>query len=83
MINNFKYILASLTIVFTFVIFFVILLVDIEQQNKEVIIYLLGVLSAISTQIISYFFGSSAGSKDKSDAMIKMINGNTTDNAPA
>jgi len=38
----------------------------IKAESKDVIIYILGVLSAVLTQIYSYYFGSSAGSAEKS-----------------
>jgi energy-converting hydrogenase Eha subunit A len=41
----------------------------VEPSRKDILIYILGVLSAISTQIVSYYFGSSQGSKDKSDQL--------------
>ena len=41
----------------------------VDSSRKDILIYILGVLSAISTQIVSYYFGSSQGSKDKSDQL--------------
>jgi hypothetical protein len=41
----------------------------VEPSRKDILIYILGVLSAISTQIVSYYFGSSQGSKDKGDQL--------------
>lgn len=46
----------------------------IDPTRKDILIYVLGVLSAIATQIISYYFGSSKGSSDKNVAIDKMIN---------
>ena len=37
----------------------------IDPTRKDILIYVLGVLSAIATQIVSYYFGSSKGSNDK------------------
>ncbi len=37
----------------------------IKSESKDVIMYILGVLSAVLTQIYSYYFGSSAGSAAK------------------
>ena len=45
----------------------------VDSSRKDVLIYILGVLSAISTQIVSYYFGSSQGSKDKSEALEKAL----------
>ena len=36
---------------------------------KDIIIYILGALTTISTQVAAYFFGSSQGSKDKQKAL--------------
>jgi hypothetical protein len=41
----------------------------VETSRKDILIYVLGVLSAIATQIVSYYFGSSQGSKDKGDQL--------------
>lgn len=46
---------------------------DIDPTRKDILIYVLGVLSAIATQIISYYFGSSKGSTDKNDAIDKVL----------
>ncbi len=44
----------------------IISLGEIQDSTKEVIIYVLGVFSAIVTQVFSFYFGSSAGSQAKS-----------------
>ena len=46
----------------------------INNDTKDVVIYILGVLSAIITQIFSFYFGSSQGSSDKSKMMEGMYN---------
>lgn len=46
---------------------------DQSDQKKDVIIYVLGVLSALLTQIYSYYFGSSAGSSDKSKTISQAL----------
>lgn len=46
---------------------------SIDPTRKDILIYVLGVLSAIATQIISYYFGSSKGSNDKNSAIDKML----------
>lgn len=43
-----------------------------DTGMKDVIIYILGALTALSTQVASYFFGSSQGSQDKQKAFNKM-----------
>jgi hypothetical protein len=41
----------------------------VDASRKDILIYVLGVLSAVSTQVASYYFGSSSGSKEKTDAL--------------
>ena len=45
----------------------------IDPSRKDILIYVLGVLSAIATQIVSYYFGSSQGSAAKNSAIDKML----------
>ncbi len=51
----------------SFVLFAILIFVDVKPEAKDILIYILGVLSAAVTQILSYYFGSSQGSKDKDD----------------
>jgi hypothetical protein len=51
----------------SFALFAVLIFVNVKPEAKDILIYILGVLSAAVTQILSYYFGSSQGSKDKSD----------------
>lgn len=51
----------------SFVLFTILIFVDVKDNAKDILIYILGVLSAAVTQILSYYFGSSQGSKDKSE----------------
>lgn len=45
----------------------------IDPTRKDILIYLLGVLSAIVGQVISYYFGSSKGSADKNSAIDQIL----------
>ena len=42
-------------------------------NEKDIIIYVLGVLSAVCTQVVSYYFGSSQGSAQKQTQIDKLI----------
>jgi hypothetical protein len=59
----------------TFTLFGIVMFQDapVDSSRKDILIYILGVLSAISTQIVSYYFGSSQGSKDKSEQLREAI----------
>jgi hypothetical protein len=60
-------ILALGVVGLSFILFAILIFVDAQPEAKDILIYILGVLSAAVTQILSYYFGSSQGSKDKSD----------------
>ena len=68
-------VLALSILLLTFALFGVVMFNDtpVEASRKDILIYILGVLSAIASQIVSYYFGSSQGSKDKSDALKEAI----------
>jgi len=76
--KNMGPILGLLAIVLAFLLFYQVLfdtefMQRLEAKNKDVLLYILGVLSAIVTQIFSYYFGSSTGSKSKSDDIGKLL----------
>ena len=43
----------------------------LDEQNRTIIVFLLGILSAGITQIMNFFFGSSSGSKEKTGILGK------------
>jgi CDP-diglyceride synthetase len=55
----------------TFLLFAIVMFdnTPVESTRKDLLVYVLGVLSAISTQIVAYYFGSSIGSKDKAEQL--------------
>jgi len=66
-------VLALGAVSLSFALFAVLVFIDVKPEAKDILIYILGVLSAAITQILSYYFGSSAGSKDK-DEQLKVFN---------
>lgn len=68
-------VLALVLLTMTFILFAAVMFdnTPVESTRKDILIYILGVLSAISTQVISYYFGSSQGSKDKADQLRGML----------
>jgi len=64
-------VLALSILLLTFVLFGVVMFDNspVEATRKDILIYVLGVLSAIASQIVSYYFGSSQSSKDKTEAL--------------
>lgn len=59
----------------TFILFGILLFDDspVEPSRKDILVYVLGALTAISTQVISYYFGSSIGSKEKSAQLDRVL----------
>ena len=59
-------VLALGTVGLTFILFGVIIFVDVDADSKDILIYVLGALTSAVTMVLGYYFGSSAGSKEKS-----------------
>jgi hypothetical protein len=74
--KNVTSILALGTTVLIMVIFYFIVFrpdrYEKLQNGKDIVLYIMGVLSAIITQIYSYYFGSSRGSGMKAETIEKM-----------
>jgi hypothetical protein len=62
--------LALGTVALTFMLYAVIIFTDVDEQSKDILIYVLGALTSAVTMVLGYYFGSSAGSKEK-DQKIK------------
>ncbi|GAB4327268.1 MAG: hypothetical protein Kow0037_00700 [Calditrichia bacterium] len=75
--KNTPHILAVGTVCLTFILFFLVLFRQINAVNKDIVIYLLGILSAITTQIFNFYFGSSKGSKDKDSNLQALLKQNS------
>ena len=65
-------ILALAVVTLTFILFYILMFREVGNE-KDIIIYVLGVLSAVCTQTISYYFGSSQGSAQKQSQIDKLI----------
>ncbi|MBW8190361.1 hypothetical protein K0504_04870 [Neiella marina] len=63
----------------TFFMYFWIIQGDLSEIDKngvkDIVIYILGALTTIATQVAAYYFGSSQGSKDKQKSLDNMANG--------
>jgi hypothetical protein len=58
----------------SFLVFGVLLFVKVDPAHKDILVYVLGVLSAIDTQVVAYYFGSSAGSTAKDQTIKRALN---------
>ena len=72
--RNLMPMMALGTILIVLALFYVLIFSPkvIQSESKDIVMYILGVLSAVLTQIYSYYFGSSAGSADKSRTLASM-----------
>ena len=79
--KNVHSLMAIAIIGLTFFMYFWIINGDIEKivkpGMKDIVIYILGALTTVSTQVASFYFGSSQGSKDKQKS-IDSITANAT-----
>ena len=65
--KNTQHVLAVGTVLITLLFFYILVFKpkSISTESRDIVLYILGILSAILTQIYSYYFGSSAGSAAK------------------
>lgn len=66
-------ILALGTVALTFILFLVIIFVEVNTQSKDILIYVLGALTSAMTMVLGYYFGSSQGSKEKSAQLDELL----------
>ena len=66
-------ILALGTVGLSFVLFGVLAFTEVQGSTKDIVIYILGALSSAVTMVLGYYFGSSAGSKEKSTELQKIL----------
>lgn len=66
-------ILALGTVGLTFILFAVIIFVDVDANSKDILIYVLGALTSAVTMVLGYYFGSSVGSKEKSQQLDEIL----------
>lgn len=69
--KNVQPFLAVVLIALTFYLYWYVIFCanSIKNEQKDIIVYIMGALTTIVTQVVSYFFGSSKGSSDKNDML--------------
>jgi hypothetical protein len=63
--------LAVFTVVCTFVLVGILCFINIADAQERIVIFVLGFVTAVAGQVLSFYFGSSQGSKDKTEALTK------------
>jgi len=66
-------VLALGTVGLTFLLFGIIVFAEVKSEAKDIIIYVLGALTSAVTMVLGYYFGSSAGSKEKSSQIDELL----------
>jgi len=74
-------ILGITIVVFTFILFYALLFKNVQGTSKDIILFVLGCVSTILSQVVSYYFGSSKGSADKNQMLSDSINNNRKNDA--
>ncbi len=64
--------LALGTVGLAFILVGVLIFVNIPDSQENIIIYALGFITSAATQVLGFYFGSSQGSKDKSQALTSL-----------
>lgn len=74
--KNVQPILAFAIMGTTFAVFALVILFGKENsfgEMKDLVVYILGALTTVATQVVSYFFGSSAGSAEKTKTIGALV----------
>lgn len=71
--------LALIVVVLAFALLYVLMFRQNTRVEENVIIFILGSLTGWVSQILSYFFGSSKGSKEKTELLNKHKDEKTTE----
>jgi hypothetical protein len=69
--NLFQYILGSLIVLGFFVLLILLVVLDIPEPNKDLLNLVVGALIGSFATVVGYFYGSSLGSKEKTDILNK------------
>lgn len=65
--------LAIIVISLTFILFYMVMFNHITVVEKDILIYVLGALTSYVGMVLSYYFGSSSGSKSKDTAIKEFL----------
>lgn len=73
--KNIVPVLAVGCLALSFVLFYQVFWLGVEPDKKEVLVYILGVLSSMDMAVLTYYFGSSSGSAKKTEMINRMMKG--------
>jgi len=72
----FMYVLGGLIVVAFFAVIIILLTVSMPTTNENMLYILLGALVAKFGDVVSYFYGSSKGSSDKTELLERQMDTN-------
>ena len=67
----FQYVLGALITIGFFMLLYILIYSGIPEQNKDILYLVVGALIGTFSTVVTYFYGSSKGSSDKSEMMNK------------
>ena len=62
--------LALGTVAVAFILIAILMFVNVEDNQEQIIIFALGFVTSAAGQVLSFYFGSSQGSKEKTEALM-------------
>jgi predicted CDP-diglyceride synthetase/phosphatidate cytidylyltransferase len=68
----YQYALATLIVIVVFVLTYVVFIVPLPEENKDIALLLIGVLVAKFSDVVAYFFNSTKGSAEKTDIISRL-----------
>lgn len=77
---GFKHVIGAIIILAFFLGHLIMMYKPIPEQNKEAFIHSLGMLDAAVIAIVSFYYGSSAGSKTKGEAINDALKDKSNEN---
>jgi archaellum component FlaF (FlaF/FlaG flagellin family) len=64
---TFKHVTGIAMIIFFGVVIYSLAFREIPEANREVFVHMLGILEGVIVTIVTYYYGSSSGSKTKTE----------------
>jgi hypothetical protein len=71
--DRFKYVVAGVVLLVFIMVVYALAFKAIPETNKEIFIHTTGIIEGAVIAIVGYYFGSSSGSKAKSDTISKAL----------
>ena len=75
----FMYSLGALVVIGFFIIIFALITKSVPETNNDVLVYSLGALTSAFLSIVAFYYGSSQGSRDKTEMISKKNESDTVD----